>query len=80
MHTNNKEYEWDPETHGVYEFKLYDHNDTRKLKEYKMIDLYPHADAVMYKLQGYEIVQLKHFRTYEEIKNLRTTIVMSSFF
>lgn len=80
MPTNNSDYDWDPETHGVYEFKLHNIDDPRKIDDVKIMNIYTHADAAFYKLQGYDVVHLKHIKTEKEMINLRGAIAMASFF
>ena len=77
---SNPEYDWDTDVYGVYDAKLFNDKDPKRVDDVKIIALYEHAEMAMLKLQGYKIREYKHCKTQAAIENFRSAMATVIFF
>jgi hypothetical protein len=77
---SDPEYEWDTDVYSVYDAKLFNDKDPKRVDDVRIIALYKHSEMAMLKLQGYEIREYKHCKTQAAIENFRSAIAIVMFF
>ena len=77
---SDPEYEWDTDVYGVYDAKLINDTDPKRVEDVKIIALYKHSEMAMLKLQGYQIREYKHCKTQSAIENFRSAMATVMFF